>query len=176
MTDTPATPPHSLHIKTAAFEFNAQGTEQSVNAQYEKFLQFLSATPTITAKAKEEEKGGGLPPNAWKDVPKDAIERVYKEDGEIVSLRLLPKGDKRDADAILMILFGFAMLKQKNMVPAPDVLMAARKSGVTETRIDRIAHMYRDFIDKGGMRRWSRYGLTNPGTERAFDLFKAMVT
>ena len=133
-------------------------------------MQLINANPKVAAQASAKGRLG-----APEELSKDEIDRVFAVDGDVVSLKVLPKTEKRDADGIVMLLWGFSHMKNLTQVPAGDLKAGAKKSGISDDRIDRISYANREYIQKGGSRRWTRYGLTNPGADYAITVIKGML-
>jgi hypothetical protein len=173
------TTPHKLHIKIGHVEFNAEGSEATVNEQYKKFLEVVAAVGLSQANEPPPGADNGF---ARQDVPAlpqapsaAEMQRVFSEDGEgVISLRLLPKTDSRAADAVVMILYGFRALKSQIDVPAADLIQGLRQSGISLDRIDRVLAPYDQYVQRGGTKRGSRYALTNPGVSHAEKLVSEM--
>src|SRR5437870_2268829 len=98
--------PFKMNVKLPGGEFSAEGTEQSVTAQFKLWLDAMaSAKPTVRADV-EQAFTPPPPPGALNgggsnsSVNPQIIDRVYKVDAgkRSVSLNVLPKTDERDAD------------------------------------------------------------------------------
>ncbi len=84
-----------------------------------------------------------------------------------------PAAPSRDADVLLLVLFGYLVLKNQDEVKASVLLAAAKQSGITNlSRIDRALDAYPGLVTKGGVKRGSWYALTNPGIAHAERLAK----
>jgi len=101
---------------------------------------------------------------------------LFKEDRNgVISLRTLPKTEERNADALLLLLWGYLVRKEQVEVTARDLIAGMRQSGVPNlTRIDDILEKYDMFVTSGGVRRGKWYSLTNPGIECGEGLAKEM--
>jgi hypothetical protein len=161
---------YKLRIKLGASEFEAEGPEETVKAQFEAFLAAASHLEQTTTTARAMDLGPAQGPKA------DAtVDRAFSQDREgYVSLRVLPATQDRVADALLLLLYGFRTLKQSDEVPATTLMEAARQSGLQIQRIDRSIAPHEELITKGGTRRGGRYGLNNRGIARAESLLAGL--
>lgn len=164
---------HKLHVKIGQHEFEAEGQEQVVNEQYEKFLAAVSTSPIqppsihTENKVQKVETRDGIAP--------ELLERAFSVDNEgIVSLRVRPNTATRNADALVLILYGFRVLRQSSEVPVLAVMEAARQSGIQIERADRAIAPHNELVIRGGTRRGGRYGLNNAGVVHAENLLREM--
>ena len=120
---------HRIKIKLGDAEFEAEGTEELVQSQYEMFLaamQSRSVAPTPSvAEIKQQDQ---TPPPAFTD---NLIARIFElRPDDVVALRALPKGQDKDADALLLLLYGYKKLKNEEHVLATHLLKASSYSGI----------------------------------------------
>jgi hypothetical protein len=168
------TGPHRIKIKLGDAEFEAEGSEQSVQAQY---LQFLEALKSVAP---------SKPPPALAAAPRGRIEgqqpadKVHideiaanifelRQDG-VVALKVLPKGNDREGDALLLILLGYRRLKNEEAVLATHLLKAAQISGIDVYRPANALVVHDNFIIRGGQRKGSTYRLNNQGVRKAEEI------
>jgi hypothetical protein len=159
---------HRIKIKLGDAEFEAEGSEDRVQSQYEQFLAALDRTSTkapakvSTAETKTETRS----------VDDTVVARVFelRSDG-VVALRFRLPEETEPADQILLLLYGYRRLKQEESVLATQLLRAAAVSGLGIDRIDRAAdaHIPR-FILRGGQKKGTNYMLTNQGMGRAEEM------
>jgi len=175
---------HKLRIRIGDAEFEAEGSESSVKAQYDAFLQALAAQGAAEARApaapgsapKDHIEQNGEPDESA-GVDEALIEKAYLlgKDG-LVSLKYLPKSDQREADALLLILFGYTTLKQADAVLGTQLTRAARQSGISIDRVDRALAKHDTLLLKGGARKGVKYSLNNQGRVKAQEMLKQMLT
>jgi hypothetical protein len=171
--------PHKVRVKIGDAEFEAEGSEETVREQYSSFLAALPAAAQASTKAKGADQSTPDQDAASRDnSPEDAswgalLARAFKDEDGIVSLRLHPKGDNRDADALLMIIYGYHALKQVREVPTTHLGRSAAQTGLGLDRIDRVMAKNEPYCMKGGERKGTYYALNNPGTKRAKELLTA---
>jgi len=112
--------PYKVAVKLGQAEFSAEGPEETVKEQLAHF--FIAATQPLSPQIKGNGNGtvhgnghangnGGhgapAPEAEHTSVNQAIIDRLFKEDRDgILSLRTLPKTDDRNADALLLILWG----------------------------------------------------------------------
>ena len=157
--------PYKLHIRLGEAQFDGEGPQDSVRADYSAFLDAYKVfqgtvpqiSPVVPAAAKPMGIADGLLQKAF----------VRKED--IVSLRHLPPSDNstRAADAAILLLYGFKKLAAVEDVPVTKLNEGLRDSGLTIDRIDRFIGVHGQLFRKGGQRSGGRYSLTNPGEAQA---------
>lgn len=167
---------YKLHVKIGQSEFTAEGTEESVKQDYERFLAALSIVPSPARPLTENlQIQPGRSEITTPDLEPTVLQRAFTEDQQgIVSLRVRPSTPNRVADALLLILYGFRFLRSQHDVPVIQLMEAARQSGVGIDRIDRAIAPHRELITYGGTRRGGRYGLNNPGVIMAETLLREM--
>jgi hypothetical protein len=153
-------------------EFEAEGSEAIVQALFEKFLE---ASQSASTSAKTPVSPGARtsdPDGTGDNDAKSAImRRVFAEDqaGDI-SLLALPQTEARDADTLLMLLYGYQVLKGQQTVTVGALKQAAQKSGVQLERLDRVLAPYSAWVTKSGLKKGGRYGLNNQGIKKAEEL------
>jgi hypothetical protein len=160
---------YRLKVRVGESEFEAEGPEETVKSQFVMFLSALNATSASHGSASDAGKGsdGGrraAPEND--DLLGNAMwGRFYKqEDDGGVSLKVLPNTENVNADALVLLLYGFLMLRKQDTVGSTDLLAMAKKSGLRIDRIDRnIPATYSRYINRGGTRKGCRYSLNNQG-------------
>jgi hypothetical protein len=123
-----------------------------------------------------------LPGNGDDAPGQDAVDRVLLDRlfaldrlGN-VSLRALPRGEDRDGDTLIAILFGFARLRNETSVTADRLMKSARQSGLAaDMRMSRVLARQQHFVTRSGAKKSTRYGLNNPGMRRAEEILKSIL-
>jgi hypothetical protein len=157
-----------IKIKLGDAEFEAEGSEESIQAQYSQFLEALQRTApkasTATNSLKSDQNGAAPVGN----VDESLLARLFdlRADG-IVALRVLPKGADKEADALLLILYGYRRVKNEEQVLATQLLRAAEQSGVSIYRPAHALAAYDQYVIRGGQRKGSSYSLNNQGILKA---------
>jgi hypothetical protein len=153
-------------------EFNAEGPESLVRQAYNDFLEIAKqkreADETIKPLAAPtheslEYRQQDQPDNTTNQT---FLHRVFRVDGEVVSLRALPKTENANADAVLLLLYGYSVIKGQHDVSAVRLAQSARRSGVRADRMDRILAQSQGYVLRSGIKKGVRYGLNNPGLRR----------
>jgi hypothetical protein len=162
-----------VKMKIGDAEFEAEVPADSVQAMYDQFLGALqnrgqkgtasAPAPKVENGANEQQRQpllGGL--------DEAVIARIFelRQDG-IVALKVLPKGDDKDANALLLILYGYRRLKQEEDVLATQLLRAAEQSGIAIYRPAHALSGHERYIIRGGQRKGSTYALNNQGMAKA---------
>jgi hypothetical protein len=154
-------------------EFEAEGSEEVVKGLFDKFLQALKEASnrpdTVVLPADRIARAG--PSTA-----SQLLTRIFAEDnnGEI-SLRALPQTESRDADAMLLLLYGYQVLKGEQTVMAGKLKRSARQSGVVVDRADRTLAPHGTLITRAGSKKASKYGLNNQGVKKAEEILNGIM-
>jgi hypothetical protein len=171
---------YRLKVRVADSEFDAEGPEDTVKVQFDAFLAALSSLGKPSQNGKPSKNGSrdGSTEALGTDadpVGEETWNRFYKLEGETdVSLKVLPATQNQNADALVLLLYGYLHLREVDTVNSADLLNMAKKSGLRIDRIDRnIPAEHNRYISKGGSRRGTRYGLNNQGQAYAQGLLEA---
>lgn len=163
--------PHTLKAKIGEAEFEASGAEATVQKQYELWLQHVSNVRSPERREKPDEKKK----QDAKEFDQSIIARAFAQDDKgIVSLKGIPQTDDKNADALILMLYGFKALKGQDTVLVTQLAAAARKSGVNIERIDRTIAAKSAYHMKAGARRGGKYSLNNQGELYAEQMLLSM--
>jgi hypothetical protein len=156
--------PYKLHVKLGSSEFNGEGPEVAVKEAYQQFLQAFNAY-----KGFNEAQADKIPPQKPAGVGDDLLQRAFLKEGDIVSLRHMPPADRpnRNADAAILILYGYKKLLSQDDVLVTKLNESLRRSGITMERVDRFITVNQSLYRKGGQRSGGRYALNNQGELQA---------
>ena len=80
-----------------------------------------------------------------------------------------------ESDALLLLLYGYAQLRNQDQVLGTQLLRAAKQSGLNLERVDRALSKHESLLLKGGARKGTKYSLNNQGRTRAVEIMKAML-
>lgn len=176
---------YKLNIKFPdGAEFSAEGPEAIVKEAFEAFLAARKESPPkreepSPAKPDEQNASASRAPVAdavaAPAVSPELINRVFLTQGENISLRALPNGTNREADTLLLLLYGFRVLKGQMDVTSSRLAICARQSGIQMDRVDRIIGVHEQYVTKAGMRKGTKYGLNNPGIKQAEGLLTTLL-
>ena len=161
-------------------EFNAEGPEALVREALAAFLERASnhsphSTPPGEAPVdqaqgsdqREDRQSAGK-------FSESIIDRVFRVDGEVVSLRAIPTTAKPNADALLLLIYGYSRIKNQHDVTATRLAQAARQTGIQTDRLDRTIAQNNGLVVKAGVKKGVRYGLNNPGIKRCEELISTL--
>ncbi|MBI2752443.1 MAG: hypothetical protein HYX46_02855 [Betaproteobacteria bacterium] len=168
---------HRIKVKLGDAEFDAEGSEEAVQAQYDAFLAAVSSLPKAATQAGLNATLGAATLNATATVSPapQVLDRVFRR-GEILSLAALPSGDNAVPDAMLAILYGHMKLEGEQAVTGTMLMKSAKKSGVTLDRVDRVVEpLMPKYVAAAGVKKARRYQLNNPGIARAEEIIKAIL-
>jgi hypothetical protein len=173
-----------LDLKVGAHEFHAEGREEFVRAQLEEWKQLIAAqgAPAVGGRDQASAKDladAGVPsvaPMPARPPEPGNLDRILRSDERTVSARFLPQTAERDADVLVLVLYGYKVLKNQHEVPVTQLKAALKQSGCAVDRVDRVAGKYlgQGLLQKGGMGKGGVYRLTNVGEERARQVINEM--
>ena len=86
----------------------------------------------------------------------------------------LPKTEDPDADALLLLVYGYQELRPNDYpVSGVRLMQSAKQSGLHQVdRIDRTIDAHTQFVNSAGSRRGKKYSLNNQGSLKAKELIK----
>jgi hypothetical protein len=164
-----------LKIKVGEHEFEAEGPVEIVQAQLEAFKTLISVAQTAPSPAKTQESKeqaqnqyvNGSPINV-------GIEKIMHVAGRVVSLTALPASTE---DAALLIILGNKDLRNNVSVTGQEIGDGLAQSGRPVPRVDRIMEkaLSDALILKTGVKRATRYRLTNQGQSKAMAIAKELI-
>jgi hypothetical protein len=161
---------YKIQTRIGSAEFSAEGAEESVRADYDRFLRVLEARPT----ASNFREADGSPVQGAEstgDLDESLLQAVFKTDQEHgwVSLKVLPPADSsnRAADAAVILIYGFHRVLGQSEAPVTKLLGGLRESGISIDRFDRLIAAHSSLILKGGQKIGAKYRLNNQGMIQA---------
>ena len=192
---------YKLRVRVGNAEFEAEGPQDVVKDQFDMFMGCLASVPQATgglnatplesirqralyrhvqnpvvdpsadAANDDNREEQDTPPAGNAD---GTLSRLYVADpkSRSVSLKFLPNSKSAEVDSLLLLLYGFKSLTGDEHVSANELMTAARKSGLSLVRLDRILGSLNGFVQKGGKKRGTKYFLTNPGIAKAEALLR----
>lgn len=164
--------PYKLKIKIGPHEFEAEGTTEAVQQQFESFKELVARASSIPSP--DPEQSASLPPinpvvNGAPLTPKAELllSKIMRVDGRVVSLTVPARGLE---ETVLLILFGQRVLRQNDSVTGAELMDGIKSTGSFVVR--RIDKLMEDLGRSGdvivvGEHRSKRYRLTNAGNARA---------
>jgi hypothetical protein len=172
---------YRLKIRIGGNEFEAEGDKDAVQSQFEAWKDLVAnmpaSTPTL-ASPPPPALGAPAPlPSLGLPAGGSALfEKLFRREGPVVSITILPTGTNRDADAALLILFGQKLYNGDDQVTGGRMGQGLDHSGVAVPRVDRMFGDYMpQYVIRSGVRRAVRYRLTNPGYAKAQEIATELV-
>jgi len=164
-----------IKTKIGDNEFEMEGPAEIVTAQFQSFLERIAIAPD-----KSTSNGAGVQPtmhsNQQDAAPTSSlsIDRILHVAGRIVSLTALPTSNE---DAALLIMLGHKNLRNNEAVTGQEIGDGLAQSGRPVPRVDRVMEsaLSDALVLKSGMRRSTRYRLTNQGLMKAMGVAKALL-
>jgi len=174
--------PFRLKLKVGQHEFEAEGEQESVERQFAMWRDLIASpsaqppasapppAPAITTPAVDS------PPLGVVADPRTEFDKIFRHEGRIVSLTIIPNGPQKMADAALLMLLGQQIYNGDDLVTGGQVLDGLKRSGISVERADRVfgEHMDQNVI-RIGAHRGVKYRMTNPGVARAKELARGLV-
>jgi hypothetical protein len=170
--------PYKIRVKIGVNEFEAEGPENVVKEQFSLFMEISKASPLPNPRQESVNRDtgrvgneNGTVKNLSPEITEEMLNRIFVVDQEDqVSLRILPRTTEREADTLLVLLYGYRKLLNQNDVLVGKLGKAARTSGIQFERIDYAIAPNLELVTKGGARVGARYGLNNRGMTRAEEI------
>jgi len=156
-----------LRVKIGPYEMEAEGPRDFVEKHYGSFSEKIPQpnqlatvpkpqTPSVTESNDDQES-------------QSTYASIFRVEGRFVTLTAKPIGDDQELDGLLLILLGHKEMRGADNVSADELLYGMKQSGFGIDRTDRLAIRAeaQSLITRTGVRRGTRYRLTNPGIEKA---------
>lgn len=164
-----------IKMKVGNNEFEAEGPPETVQSQLEAFKELISTTPrttqgpqmVVTNDVKQNTDDTPITPHI-------EVAKVLHVAGRVVSLTALPKSTE---DAALLIMLGHKDLRNNQSVTGQEIGDGLAQSGRPVLRVDRIMEkaLEEALVLKTGIKRGTRYRLTNQGLGKALNVAKDLV-
>jgi hypothetical protein len=172
--------PFKIRVKVGNHEFEAEGSQEIVERQFQLFKEMVS-TPTTPESTKKtlQLPADGTEPNVPEGGNPDGSDgntitpykKLFSEDDGRLSLQYLPEGNDRDEKAVLLLLFGHKLLFKQDTVLGGRLVKGLQQSGLKVNRIDHALDAYiggpSPSVLQSGIRRGKNYRLTNVGVVKA---------
>src|SRR6266568_8894677 len=164
-----------IKMKIDGHELDAEGPPDVVQAQFEAFRELVSlpankTTPSLLERQVQvpvfKENNG--------DFPHIPTEKILHLSGRVVSLTAIPKSA---TDAALLIMLGQKDLRDNVSVTGQEIGDGLAQSGREVPRVDRIMDqaLKDQHVLKTGVKRGTRYRLTNLGLSKALGIAKELI-
>jgi hypothetical protein len=164
-----------IKMKVGENELDAEGSQDFVQAQVAAFQAMISSVPRETMAQKSEPSRNGKEHNGVTPAfPHIDIEKIMHVSGRVVSLTALPASP---ADAALLIMLGHKDMRNNLSVTGQEIGDGLNQSGRGVPRVDRIMDktIEESLVLKTGLRRGTRYRLTNQGLTKALGIAEALI-
>ena len=180
-----------IRLKVGPHEFEAEGPPEAIQEQYQAFLKVIGGYLTLAVAPPPEPpekpplKGSEVgkvpdPENGVTSQPvdRDTLRRVFTDKGPLLSLLALPKTETSEADALLLLLYGYHEMRQSEYpVTGVRMMQAAKQSGLHSVdRIDRTIDAHEKYVNVAGSRRGRKYSLNNQGLLKAQEIMKVVLS
>lgn len=164
-----------IKIKIGIHEFEAEGPSDIVKEQFESFKELIRSTPSIIPT--QHNPSLDQPVKNEKDTNGGAhvsLEKIMHVSGRIVSLTALPPSPE---DAALLIMLGHKDLRNNVSVTGQEIGDGLAQSGRPVARVDRVMEsaINEATVLKTGIKRATRYRLTNQGLVKALGLARDLL-
>jgi hypothetical protein len=173
-----------IKMKFGDAEFEADVQEDRVQPMYAQFLCTLQRRSRVPSRPID---GAGLASArralAWQpnvspaeSSDQELLTRIFDlgEDGG-VALKMLPTGPNMEADAMLLLLYGYYRLKNEECVLATQLFRAAEQSGISLRRPANEYARNARFVVRGGRRKGSHYALNSQGIAMAKEIVTKVI-
>jgi len=156
-------------------EFEAEGPSDLVKEQFQTFIARISApvreSPTDEVRDGEETTKNEMDTVGSRHV---SIDKVLHVSGRVVSLTALPQSID---DAALLIMLGHRDLRNNHAVTGQEIGDGLAQSGRPVPRVDRVMDkaITEALVLKSGIRRSTRYRLTNSGLVKALNIADSLI-
>jgi hypothetical protein len=174
-------PTNKVHLTVNGEEFNAEGSDKLVTDLFKAWKELIpKQPPNKQAPPPADPKPSRLSRVIEEAKTDDGIRAPWDifdadEKKKLMTLRVNPTGETRDADAILLVLYGFKRAWNVDEVKVTQLKKCLNISGLRPERIDKTVAAYvHQFILKTGRGPGGKYRLTNPGFERADGLARSL--
>ena len=182
----PASEPVKVRMKIGAHEFEAEGPADVVIAQLDIWIRAaglappmpteVAATPPPPAETETRAAPGGT------GTSDPALRTLFRVDADrhFITLRARLNGRRRNADAALVLLYGFDTcfgVGDGADIPAARLRDALAASGHAIRRVDRAVAPYvsAGYVRKAGRHKHETYALTASGARHAGTLIRRLV-
>ncbi len=170
---------YKLQIEIGSAKFNGDGPEEKVEEHFKLFLDALKSPKANGLNGanghKNGEENGRVVISSNEPIPADELSKVFIYENDMVSLKSKPESENRDADGLIMLLYGYKVLAQKDEVLSLRLKPSAIQSGLSATKPSTVLKDYQQYVRSGGSRRGSTYSLKNPGITKAEELIRAQL-
>lgn len=175
---------YRLKIKIGEHEFDAEGPEDKVHAQFEMFKEIISNMPAPVKTPEKPtpepsgsvdgEQNGGQQNGGSTGANQLDLEKIMRADGRVISLTVRAE---TATDAVLLLMLGQRQFRSNDSVTGAELAEGLRESGYPNIRGD---HVTDRLANQGavitiGAHRSRRYRMTNAGVARAQEIARGLI-
>lgn len=164
-----------IRVKIGENEFEAEGPTEIVQEQFLAFKEIIRLSSDKQKSRSDAELVKDITSHFVADgIPMLMLDKIMDVSGRIVSLTALPATPE---DAALLIMLGHRDLRQNPTVTGQEIGDGLAQSGRPVPRVDRIMESAIDeaAVLKTGVKRATRYRLTNQGLVKAQGLARDLI-
>jgi len=171
----PKSKQYQLRVRVGDAEFFGSGPEPSVREDYSNWIEVIRDLGNAIASGNTMRQPAAEVQQEKKDPIESAWDRVFVRKEDTLSLNVLPQGKFRNADSIILLIYGYQKLLDLDGVKTTAIMEAAKQSGLRIDRVTRcLPKSHLQLIITGGSGKGSRYSLNNRGMNFAQDLLEKM--
>lgn len=164
-----------IKIKIGEHEFEAEGPTEAVQRQFDAFKEIIVAMPAVTASNNMQPINSNQHNQSHPtSFPHVHLEKVMHVVGRVVSLTAIPTSTE---DAALLIMLGHKDMRNNHAVTGQEIGDGLAQSGRPVPRVDRVMEkaIENAYVLKSGIKRSTRYRLTNEGLKKALAIGQDLV-
>jgi len=164
-----------IKMKIGDHELDAEGPQEFVQAQVQAFQAMIGSIPReIVAQKYDSPRNTNETKDVTPLLPHVDIQKIMHVSGRVVSLTALPASATESA---LLIMLGHKDMRNNLSVTGQEIGDGLAQSGRGVPRVDRIMDkaIEQMLVLKTGLRRGTRYRLTNQGLTKALSIAEALI-
>ena len=168
-----------IKIKIGEHEFEAEGPAETVQSQFEAFKELMRDVASKNQiKTHEQPQDSAQPPakpQFGMPYQSSQLDKIMHISGRVISLTALPSSTE---DAALLIMLGHKDMRNNHSVTGQEIGDGLAQSGRPVPRVDRIMDkaIAEALVLKIGLKRATRYRLTNQGHAKAVNVAHELVS
>lgn len=169
-----------LRLKLNEYEFEAEGPHKIVNLHLKEFETLCQKMADKSYRSFSEADrvtpllgpaGSSLDNHLTAKTNNYPYSKLFTIDQKtsLITCKILPSGEQKNANIVLLLLLGYLLLQNQTEVPALVLNRSLRSISAIKIRLDRLLNSYlrKRMIMKSGLGKGGRYRLTTPGIQEA---------
>lgn len=166
-----------LRCRIGEHELEIEGPTAFVDRQVERWARLAGLVPAADPPSRDPADPAQQPVFPDRPAPSPTLADLFHCDAsrKLVVPRVVSPGRRRNADAALLVLYGYRLLlPQVAVVSGATFRTAPAAAGCRVTRLDRILerHIAAGLVTRSGTRKRDLYALTLAGEQRAMALVR----